>query len=421
MKRKLIKQIRHEWRTNLWMSIELLIVSVIVWFITDYLFVIAQTVNEPKGYDIDNTFLLEFGTLPEHSPRYVAVENGEEQDNLDRMAIYEVIKNNPDVESVSMSSCMEPGLMNWMGTTVLINDDDSASISVRAGEITPSHIKTIGIKAKDPKISQDDLIKMLEDGKALISDFVADNKKLSHPMNPESLVGANIGNYGENKEVGAVIEYLKRVDTEIYKRDIILVTGMSESNPETYGGWKYLSVRVKPSATKDFISNFNKDRDRLYSRNNTFISSIKSYQDQIEETNRDMNVTKRKYIGCMVFMLVSIFLGLLGTFWFRTRQRVPEIAIRKVNGASNQSIVLRLASEAIFLLTLVTPLAAVGDWLICHYELNMNIRNEFFVPSRLVITIAITYGIILLTILAGIAYPAWRAVKVQPAEALKDE
>ena len=97
MKRKLFKQIRHEWRTNLWMSIELLIVSVIVWFITDYLFVIAQTVNEPKGYNIDNTFLLEFGTLPEHSPRDVKLENGAEQNNLDRMAIYEVIKNNPDV------------------------------------------------------------------------------------------------------------------------------------------------------------------------------------------------------------------------------------------------------------------------------------------------------------------------------------
>ncbi|MDE6650795.1 MAG: hypothetical protein K2K08_00130, partial [Paramuribaculum sp.] len=399
----------------------LLSVSVIVWFITDYLFVIAQTVNEPKGYNIDNTFLLEFGTLPDYSSRYVAVENGEEQDNLDRMAIYEVIKNNPDVESVSMSSCMEPGLMNRMGTTVLINDDDSAYINVRAGEITPSHIKTIGIKAKDPKISQEDLMQMLEDGKALISDFDADNKGLSHPMNPESLVGAQIGNSGENREVGAIVEYLKRVDTEQYKRDIVLVTGMSESNPETYSGWKYLSVRVKPSAAKDFISNFNKDRDKLYSRNNTFISSINSYKDQIDGTNRDMNVTKRKYIGCMVFMLVSVFLGLLGTFWFRTRQRVPEIAIRKVNGASNLSIVLRLVSEALFLLTLVTPLAAVGDWLICHYELNTNIRNEFFVPSRLVITVAITYGIIVLTILAGIAFPAWRAVKIQPAEALKDE
>ena len=134
-----------------------------------------------------------------------------------------------------------------------------------------------------------------------------------------------------------------------------------------------------------------------------------------------MNVTKRKYIGCMVFMLVSVFLGLLGTFWFRTRQRIPEIAIRKVNGASNLSIVLRLLSEALFLLTLVTPLAAVCDWLICHYELNVNIRYEFFVPWRLATTIAITYGILVLTILAGIAYPAWKAVKIQPAEALKDE
>ena len=420
MKRKLFKQIRHEWRTNLWMSIELLIVSVIVWFITDYLFVIAQTVNEPKGYNIDNTFLLEFGTLPEHSPRYVKLENGAEQNNLDRMAIYEVIKNNPDVESVSMSQGIEPGLMNWMGNTLRINDDDSTLVSVRMGKLSPSHIKTLGIKAKDPNISQEDLMRMLEEDKLLISDFEPDNEALPYPMTPESLVGSRLGN-SDSREVGAVVEYMKRIDTEKYKTEVVVWNVLSESNPDTYGGWKYMSVRVKPNAARDFISNFNKDRDKLYGRNNTFISSIRSYQDQIDETNRDMNVTKRKYIGCMVFMLVSVFLGLLGTFWFRTRQRVPEIAIRKVNGASNLSIVLRLLSEALFLLTLVTPLAAVCDWLICHYELNVNIRYEFFVPWRLATTIAITYGILVLTILAGIAYPAWKAVKIQPAEALKDE
>lgn len=421
MKRRLIKQMRNEWRSNLWMSIELLIVSVIVWFITDYLFVIAQTLNEPKGYDIDNVFYLQFSTIPEYSDRHVTLENEKEQNNIDRMAIANLIRNHPDVEYLSVSQGMEPAKLNYMGGAMPVNEDDSVQISFRMSAITPDHIKTIGIQPKDPNLTQDDLVQILAEGKTLISDFKEDSESLPYPMTPESLIGSRIGGTGYSKEVGGVIKYMKRVDNEIYMKDIQYVQPLDPNDPAIYGGWRTVSLRVKPSAAKNFIANFNKDRDRIYARNNTYIGKIESYKDLYEGTVRDMNVTKRKYIGCMVFMLVSIFLGLLGTFWFRTNNRVPEIAIRKVNGASNTSIVLRLASEAILLLTLVTPLAAVGDWLICHYELNENIRYEFFVPSRLVITILITYGILVLTIFAGIAYPAWRAVKVQPADALKDE
>lgn len=423
MKRKLLKQIRHEWRSNLWMSIELLIISVIVWFVTDYLYAIYQTINEPKGYDIENAYIMEFGTYPQDSPKYVDLGEDTKMRNAeDRLAIVDAIRRRPDVETVSLSQNMEPGFQNYMGIGAIVNDNDSVQISVRLGIMTPDHIKTIGIKAKDPKITQDQLVQMLRDGKALISDFYSDDLvHLPYPMAPESLVGQRLTLQGETYEVGAVIEYMKRVDTEKYKRDIPLVLPLNENNPAITYQAGYVSIRVKPGEAKRFIPNFNQDREKQYTRNNTYVKSIKSYHEVYENTTHDMNVTKRKYIGCMAFMLVSVFLGLLGTFWLRTRQRVPEIAVRKINGASNTSIALRLASEGIFLLTIVTPLAIVCDWLICHYELNQNIRSEFFVPSRFAITVVLTYVMLVVTILIGIAFPAWKAMQVQPAEALKDE
>lgn len=200
-----------------------------------------------------------------------------------------------------------------------------------------------------------------------------------------------------------------------------MILPLNENDPATTNRARTVSIRVKPDAAKKFITNFNQDREKQYIRNNTYVKSIKSYNEVYETSTHDMNVTKRKYVGCMAFMLVSVFLGLLGTFWLRTRQRVPEIAVRKINGASNSSIAMRLASEGIFLLTLVTPFAIVCDWLICHYELNENIRYEFFAPARFIITVILTYVMLVVTILIGIAFPAWKAVKVQPAEALKDE
>ena len=422
MKRKLIKQIRHEWRSNLWMSIELLIISVIVWFVTDYLYAIYQTINEPKGYDIENTYIMEFGTYPQDSPKYVELgEDAKTRNAEDRLAIVEAIRRRPDVEAVSISQNMEPGFQNYWGFTVPVNDNDSVQLSVRMGMMTPDHIKTIGIKAKDPKITQDQLVQMVRAGKVLISDFYENSNSLPYPMTPESLVGQRVTLQGQTYEVGAIIEYIKRIDTEQYKRDIVMVVPLNENNPAITYQARYVSIRVKPGDAKRFIARFNQDREKQYTRNNTYVKSIKSYDEVYENATHDMNVTKRKYIGCMAFMLVSVFLGLLGTFWLRTRQRVPEIAVRKINGASNTSIALRLASEGIFLLTIVTPLAIVCDWLICHYELNQNIRREFFVPSRFAITVVLTYVMLVVTILIGIAFPAWKAMQVQPAEALKDE
>lgn len=54
MNKKLIKQIRNEWRSNLWIFTELLIVSVVMWFVTDYLYVMISNYNSPRGFDISH-------------------------------------------------------------------------------------------------------------------------------------------------------------------------------------------------------------------------------------------------------------------------------------------------------------------------------------------------------------------------------
>ena len=37
MNKKLFTQIRNEWRSNLWLALELLVVSVVMWYIIDLL------------------------------------------------------------------------------------------------------------------------------------------------------------------------------------------------------------------------------------------------------------------------------------------------------------------------------------------------------------------------------------------------
>jgi putative ABC transport system permease protein len=71
MNKKLIRQIRNEWRSNLWIFTELLIVSVVMWFVVDYMYVTDfQLLTVPRGFDISHCYLIRVNNLPPKSREY---------------------------------------------------------------------------------------------------------------------------------------------------------------------------------------------------------------------------------------------------------------------------------------------------------------------------------------------------------------
>ena len=58
MQKKLFTQIRNEWRGNLWLALELLVVSVVMWYIIDLLYCSLATYNEPRGFDTEHCYLV---------------------------------------------------------------------------------------------------------------------------------------------------------------------------------------------------------------------------------------------------------------------------------------------------------------------------------------------------------------------------
>lgn len=63
MNKKLLTQIKNEWRSNLWLVTELLLVSVVMWYIVDYMYVKAAVYYEPRGFDISHCYLIQMGRL----------------------------------------------------------------------------------------------------------------------------------------------------------------------------------------------------------------------------------------------------------------------------------------------------------------------------------------------------------------------
>lgn len=422
MKRKLLRQTLNEWRTNVWLIMEMIIVSAIVWYINDYLYVHVATRLEPTGFDTSHTYLAEFRYLPSGSPRFI--DYGEEATAHNRAnlrSIIEAIRQRPDVEEVSLSANAEPYFQNFYGIG-LYAVDDTTEISVNYRQISPEHLRTIGYRPADG-FTIEQLEEALRQGKSLITEFDSDSRYVNGHLNSTDLLSRRVKLQTDTSvtaAIGGVLKPVKRTNIETtYYINYFAPLDMERINP--HPNYK-INIRVKPEADRGFIDSFNADRERLYRRGNTYISQIKPYSQVRAEADSENMVTMRKYVAVMVFMLVSVFLGLLGTFWFRTQQRTAEIAMRKVNGATNASVFRRLISEGLLMLAVATLPALVIDWQLCHYELNaMYGAQGYFTAGRFALTVAATALLMALMVIAGIWFPAYKATRVEPARALADE
>ena len=181
-----------------------------------------------------------------------------------------------------------------------------------------------------------------------------------------------------------------------------------------------LCVRVREGQDNDFIERLKADSESQFRIGNIFISEIRSFKDIRRNYQQAWTNDIRNYVMGMGFLLLNIFLGLLGTFWFRTQQRRKEIALRLAMGSPRRGIFSYLMYEGILLLTLAVIPATVIAFNIGYAEL-VDVGRMPFDTGRFLSALVVTWMLMALMIVAGIWYPAYGAMRVHPAKALHDE
>ena len=174
MNKKLFTQIKNEWRGNTWLAIELLVVSVVMWFITDMLYVRIATYLEPRGFDISHCYLIEMSMLNEKSPDYVEYGKGDEQ--RDVLELLNRIQHRPDVETASLSINSYP-YNGSNGSTSMQLQGDSVIISnwLIRRFVTPDFVRVFRYEGANGE-TPEQLGQMLEEGKFLASENIYQRK-----------------------------------------------------------------------------------------------------------------------------------------------------------------------------------------------------------------------------------------------------
>ena len=416
MNKKLFNQIKNEWQTNTWLALELLIVSVLMWYIIDNLYTNTLKQLEPRGFDIEHCYLIQMGILSDKSPDYKPYTDAKEN-RQEVMEMMERLRRRPEIEAVSLSQNAYP----YNGSNGSIEVQLAGDTLRQSGHTfrrlaTPDFVRVFRYQGANGE-TPEQLAEMLKRDEILVSDnlFRKYGKKMTDYVGQRfHLQGDTTRSY----RLGASIVPIRYNDFWEQWNSYSMVWLLPEHMINSY---RELCVRVKEGQDVDFIERLKADSESQFRIGNIYISEIRSFKDIRRNFQQFESNELRNYLTGMTFLLVNIFLGLLGTFWFRTQQRKSEIALHKAHGATNQMVFTRLLSEGWLLLLIITPIALAIDLNIAHAELNSWRNGTTLEWDRLLICGGISFALMALMIAVGIGIPAKKAMKIDPAEALHGE
>ena len=179
MNKKLFSQIKNEWRSNIWLFVELLLVSVVMWFIVDYVYVQTTIYMTPRGFDTEHCYKISLGMLTDKSPDFNPERVGRKA-NEDVKELIKRLNLRPDVEAAGMGQNSHPYNISMRGITIQIDSMLNEGF-INRRYITPDFIRVFryqGTRGETPE----QLAEMLEENTFLASDDVflySHDKKLT--------------------------------------------------------------------------------------------------------------------------------------------------------------------------------------------------------------------------------------------------
>lgn len=422
MFKQIIKIIWNQRAGNAWIWGEMFLVSICLWYIVDDLYTKTSLYYSPMGYDISDVYVIDLRTLTDENDAYRPQSEYGTTLGEDLLTLISRIRTFPGVETVGMSESSLPYsyARNYSSMERINRETNDTLRSERARRFngTPDYIRVFRYATSNDKTEI--LADNLSHNQRIIS---SDIEKV---LFPEGNATGKFMNYQSDSleiYIGGVMEKVRFSDFDTYTPTFIRPLSenaiATELNEFIFGSLD-ITIRVNPSAGKDFKEHFRKEMKNQLRYNNFYLLDIRSFDNiRSKYIRSDINDTKM-YLAAVFFLLVNMFLGIVGTFFFRTQHRQSEMALRIALGSTKGNLRTILIGEGLtILLFAFLPAAIICLNLGLKEVINIDIMT--FNPGRLLICLSITLTLMSLMIIIGIWYPAQQTSRMNPADALRNE
>ncbi len=235
------------------------------------------------------------------------------------------------------------------------------------------------------------------------------NEKLVHTAgfkNAQEIIGKVIKMWGKSLPVVGVVKDFHTVSL----RDPIEATLMMNH----LRGYETVSVSVDAKRIQEVIGTLKLKWEAAYAEH------IFDYEFLDQQIGEFYESEKRMSVLLTIFSSIAIFIGCLGLFGlatFMANQKTKEIGVRKVLGASVESIVMLFSREYVKLILLGFLLAAPLAWFIMNkfleeFTYKIDIGPDIFLTS---------FGIALFIALLTVGYKSIKSASANPVNSLRSE
>lgn len=179
-------------------------------------------------------------------------------------------------------------------------------------------------------------------------------------------------------------------------------------------GYETISVKLNAQSIQQSLPQIQKIWEKAYPE---YIYSYRFLDEQIREFYEN---EQRTSVMLTIFTSLAIFIGCLGLFGltvFMANQKTKEIGVRKVLGASVESILFLFSREFVKLIFIGFCVAAPIAWYFSNEYLDQFAYKVSVGPSVFLIGLTVTFTIALVTV----AYRSIRAAMTNPVNSLRSE
>lgn len=411
---------------NGWLLAELIIVSIVIWVLTDPIVVTTHDRSLPTGIQEEGMYRVVLATLSSKSARFDAGEDSLEARAANVRRILSRIRSYEEVQYATLQfENIGPFCSSTWSDDVTPDTLHSYSFMIMFFEPQSEFFRTFGFEEVEGQTNEK------------LDQMFFGNKEIAmttHPMPDFPSLGyryvdlkADTLQWTAKATIGKL-----RMRNGMQPQNVLLYPHRLEQSdiPEEV----CIVFRTKPDINEtQFLQHFRPWAEKELRIGNLYVRSVKSYRDVIadnDEENR-VNYTYRVNLLMGGFFLVSLCLGVSGTFWMQTRSRREEVGVMKSFGGRSVYIIRMLLGEGILLATLGT---VVGCFIYLQYALKEGLYTNMWDKSEILpiywvnifslhfIGVSLIVWIILLIVVSiGIYIPARSISRISPVAALRDE